>query len=153
MRGSAELDLFVRNLLEGAEPWIPIQAGIRGRPGVSGMPPGLDVNEPMGIDLIDMQPGTIFSLHTHPGAHILYVVAGCGTVTIGGAVYRTKHGDCYFVPAEVPHAVGAIERHQLLAVGFPYRALNDPRRLTIVDGSETNPTQEAWRKDGIAERG
>jgi uncharacterized cupin superfamily protein len=87
----------------------------------------------MGIDLIDMNPGTAFPLHTHPGAHILFILKGEGTVTIGEEVYATRPGDCYFIPGDLPHGVGATQHHKLLAIGFPHKGLENPQRMDIVE--------------------
>ena len=124
-------DTFIKNLYEAE--WVPLLPGIRGRSGVCGLPPGLDVQDNMGIDLLDMEPNTSFPLHIHPGAHILFILEGKGTVTIGDQVHITRPGDCYFIPGELEHGVGAIEHHQLLSIGFPHKALDDPARMDIVD--------------------
>ena len=87
----------------------------------------------MGIDLIELEPDTAFPLHTHTGAHIIFVLRGKGTVTIGGTVHSTQPGDCYFIPADVEHAVGAIDLHQILAIGFPHKAIDDTDRMHEVD--------------------
>lgn len=122
---------FIRNIYDAQ--WIPLLPAIRGKSGVAGFPAGMDIDEPMGIDLIDMDAHSAFPLHTHPGSHILFILEGKGTVTIGDNVYETKPGDCYFVPADVAHGVGAIEHHQLLSIGFPHKKLDDPARMNIVD--------------------
>lgn len=116
--------------LYAAEP-VDMLPGIRGRSGVAGLPPDLTIAGKMGIDLIEMEPGTSFPLHTHPGAHILFVLEGEGSVTIAGRTYTTKPGDCYFIPGDASHAVSASQRHTLLAIGFPHRALTDPERMTV----------------------
>ncbi|HET8846978.1 MAG TPA: cupin domain-containing protein [Ktedonobacteraceae bacterium] len=126
-----EVNEFVHNLYEAE--WLPLLGGIRGKSGVRGIPVGLEISENMGIDLIDMDPNTKFPLHTHPGSHILFVIEGKGTVTIGETTYITRPGDCYFVPAELTHGVGATEHHQILSIGFPHKSLNDPERMNIVD--------------------
>ena len=113
-----------------AEP-VDMLPGIRGREGVAGPPPDLGVECEMGIDLIEMEPGTSFPLHTHPGAHIFFVLEGEGTVTIADRTYATRPGDCYFIPGDASHAVSASQRHTFLAVGFPHRALTDPHRMSV----------------------
>lgn len=128
---SLNTDEFIRNLYEAE--WVVLLPGIRGCSGVCGLPPGLDTNETMGIDLIDMDPGTAFPLHTHPGAHILFILEGEGTVTIGEEVYVTRPGDCYFIPGDLSHGVGATQHHKLLAIGFPHRGIKNPQRMDIVD--------------------
>lgn len=128
---------YLHNLFDDKETsWIPILPGIRGRQGTRGLPSGFDIHENIGIDLIEMLPGTAFPTHTHPGAHLIFVVKGKGTVTIHKQTYLTRPGDCYFVPADVPHAVGAVEHHQILAIGFPHKPLSDPERMKIGDTSQ-----------------
>lgn len=122
---------FVRNLYDAS--WVPILPGIRGRSGVCGIPPGLDVHANMGIDLMDMEPASQFPLHTHPGGHILFILEGEGTVTIGEHIYLTRPGDCFFIPGGLQHGVGAIQQHRFLAIGFPHKSLQDPTRMDIVD--------------------
>lgn len=125
------LDEFIRNLYE--EDWLPVLPGIRGQRGVQGFPLGEEANIPMGIDLLDMESGTQFPLHTHPGAHILFILEGQGTVTIGDHVYTTRPGDCFFIPGGLQHGVGAPQHHQFLSIGFPHKSLEDPSRMDIVD--------------------
>lgn len=126
-------DDFVRarNVYE-AEP-ARLGPGIVGNAGVRSLAPGSS-DEYLGVDLIDMAPGSSFPLHTHPGSHILFVLEGSGTVTVGDQTVRTRPGDSYFVPAELPHCVGATERHRLLAFGFPHRAIEDPARMHVLLG-------------------
>ena len=104
--------------------------GVTGVSGVSGVPAGDE--KPLGIDRIIMEAGTEFPQHTHPGAHIIYVLEGKGSITIGGEIYWTSPGDCYFVPADIPHSVGALERHIILAIGYPHKAIEDPERMEVV---------------------
>ena len=122
---------FIVNLNQAD--WLPLLPGIYGRSGVSGLPSALNTHHVMGIDLLDMEPGAAFPLHTHPGAHILYVLEGEGSVTIDGQTFVTRPGDCYFIPGLLPHAVGAIQHHRLLAIGFPHKELEDPYRMDVVD--------------------
>lgn len=119
--------------------WLELLPGIRGRSGVTGVPPGLDVQGAMGVDLIEMDPNTSFPLHTHPGAHVLFILEGEGTVTIGGVAHPTRPGDCYFVPGQTPHAVSALQRHRFIAVGFPHRQLLDPGRMEAADPETPEP--------------
>ena len=91
----------------------------------------------IGIDLITMRPGTHFPLHTHRGDHILYVLAGVGYVRIGNAQKTLGPGDTVFVAAEWEHAAGAAEGSrddfEFLAVSIPYRAVESPGRMTLVE--------------------
>jgi quercetin dioxygenase-like cupin family protein len=90
-------------------------------------------NGQLGVDVIRIPAGEGFSPHTHPGDHLLIAVAGEGTVTVDGAIYPTRAGQVYMVEGAVPHAVGAVSDHVLLAVGSPHRAIDAADRMTLTD--------------------
>jgi len=125
---------FIRNLYRAE--WVQLIPGARGCAGVRGFPSDISdelSNLPLGIDLLEMEPGAAFPTHTHGGAHILFILKGKGTVTMDGTVYPTEPGDCFYIPGHFAHGVAAIEKHSFLAIGFPHRALNDPLRMDIRD--------------------
>lgn len=86
----------------------------------------------MGADVIRLEAGKGFVPHTHPGDHLLFVVYGEGTITYGGKIYPTRAGQVYMVEGSIPHAVGAITDHVIVAVGAPHRGVGDPERMTVV---------------------
>lgn len=86
----------------------------------------------MGADLIRLEAGKGFVPHTHPGDHLLIVVFGEGTITYGGKIYPTEAGQMYMIEGSIPHAVGAITDHVIVAVGAPHRGVGDPERMTVV---------------------
>lgn len=90
-------------------------------------------NGHLGLDLIRVPAGEGFSPHTHPGDHLLIAVAGEGTVTVDGLIYPTRAGQVYMVEGAVPHAVGAITDHVILAVGAPHRNIDAADRMTLTD--------------------
>jgi quercetin dioxygenase-like cupin family protein len=108
--------------------------GIRGRVGAAGMTLG---QVELGADLIEMQPGSAFPLHTHEGDHLLYVVSGHGFVHIDGVDQPVTEGDTIFVPAEYPHGVlsdaEATDVFRLLAVGHPHKHVGARDRMHMVD--------------------
>jgi quercetin dioxygenase-like cupin family protein len=87
-------------------------------------------NGELGIDLLRVAAGTGFAPHTHPGHHILVVVAGEGTITYGGRVFPTSAGQVYLVEGNVPHGVGAVTDHVILAIGSPHKAIDADDRMT-----------------------
>jgi quercetin dioxygenase-like cupin family protein len=93
-------------------------------------------NGTVGADLIRLPAGARFAPHTHPGHHILVVVAGEGTITYHGQVQRTVAGQAYLVEGAVPHGVGAISDHVILAVGSPHKRLDAPDRMALVGYEE-----------------
>ncbi len=94
---------------------------------------GLVSNGQLGVDRIQLEAGDGFAPHVHPGDHILIVVGGRGTITFDGRVYPTEAGEVYMVDGEIPHAVGAITRHTILAVGAPHKPVDSLERMTPVE--------------------
>ncbi len=93
----------------------------------------LVTNGSLGADLIRVPAGGGFSPHTHPGDHILIIVGGDGTITYAGRVYPTHAGQIYMIEGLVPHAVGAITDHVIIAVGSPHRPVDASDRMELVD--------------------
>ncbi|WP_067463694.1 condensation domain-containing protein [Actinomadura macra] len=90
----------------------------------------------VGADVIRLPGRAGFAPHTHPGHHVLAVLAGIGTITYGGQVHRTEAGQIYLVEGEVPHAVGAISDHLILAVGAPHKPVDSAERMDLVPYTE-----------------
>lgn len=93
---------------------------------------GLVTNGSLGADLIQLKQKQAFAPHTHDGDHLLYVVSGFGTVTIGGVIYDTEPGDIYMVPGHIVHAVGARSEHIILAIGAPHSRIGALHRMNYV---------------------
>ena len=85
---------------------------------------GLVSNGAIGADIIRLPAGGGFAPHTHPGHHLLIVLAGEGTITYDGVVYPTRAGQIYMIEGEVPHAVGAVTEHVILAAGSPHKPID-----------------------------
>jgi quercetin dioxygenase-like cupin family protein len=86
----------------------------------------------LGADVIHVRAGEGFVPHTHPGDHLLIVIGGLGTITYGGKIYPTEAGQIYMIDGDVPHAVGAITDHVILAVGSPHKPIDSKDRMTPV---------------------
>ncbi len=93
----------------------------------------LHSNGHLGADLLHVKAGDQFPIHTHPGDHLLYCLAGEGTMSVAGVTYRIRPGDLYMVDGAVPHAVGAITDHVIMAIGAPHKHVASPERMTFVD--------------------
>ncbi len=96
----------------------------------------LVTNGKIGGDIIRLSAGGGFAPHTHPGHHVLIVLAGKGTITYNGVVYPTSAGQIYLIEGQVPHAVGAITDHVILAAGSPHKAVDSHDRMALVDYEE-----------------
>lgn len=112
----------------------PRPAVMHGAPGATGAP--LVTNGAIGADVIRLEAGGGFAPHTHPGHHVLIVLAGEGTITYDGVVYPTRAGQIYLIEGEVPHAVGAITDHLILAAGSPHKPVDSVERMSLVDYEE-----------------
>lgn len=93
----------------------------------------LFTNGTLGVDLLNIPPNARFPLHTHPGHHLLYCVAGRGTFTLADTVHDVYPGDLFMVEGHVPHAVGSgPDGHVILAYGSPHTMLGSPARMTVI---------------------
>lgn len=99
-------------------------------------------NGQLGIDLIRLDRGEGFVPHTHPGDHILLPVLGAGTITYDGDVYPSNAGEVYIIEGDVPHGVGAITEHAILAVGAPHAPIDSDERMTPVEYEEVTAEYE-----------
>ena len=68
------------------------------------------------ITLFAFDAGQGLSEHQTPHDAFVQVVDGVGTLRIGGQDVVAKTGDVVLMPANVPHAVQAIERFKMLLV-------------------------------------
>lgn len=93
----------------------------------------LHTNGHLGADMLWVKGGDQFPVHTHPGDHLLYCLLGEGTITVDRKTYRIFPGDIYMVEGMVPHAVGAVTDHVLVAIGAPHKAVDSPERMSMVD--------------------
>jgi quercetin dioxygenase-like cupin family protein len=130
-------DEHLRNVLKGE--WTSmydsdgrILEGIRGRMGAVGT--GIHGME-IGVDLIEMQPGTAFPLHIHDGDHILYVESGEGTVHIDGKNRVIKKGDTIYIAAEYSHGIQGPEKGKkkplvIVAFGHPHTPVESKHRMS-----------------------
>jgi quercetin dioxygenase-like cupin family protein len=94
---------------------------------------GMHTNGHLGADLLHVKAGDQFPVHTHPGDHLLLCLAGRGTITVDQVTYDIIPGDLYMVNGLIPHAVGAITNHVILAIGAPHKAVDSPERMAFVD--------------------
>lgn len=90
-------------------------------------------NGKLGADIIRLKAGQRFLPHTHPGDHLILTIGGKGTVTYNGKIYQTDAGQIYLIEGKVPHAVGAITDHLILAIGSPHKPIDAYDRMTPVE--------------------
>ncbi|MFC2069855.1 cupin domain-containing protein [Chloroflexota bacterium] len=76
--------------------------------------------------VIDKQTGTVtlfafdegqgLSEHTAPYDAMVYIVDGKAEVTISGKVNKLEEGEMIIMPANEPHALGALEKFKMMLV-------------------------------------
>jgi quercetin dioxygenase-like cupin family protein len=53
---------------------------------------------------VEIEPGSVFPSHTHPGEEVIYVIEGAWEYEISGKQVKAKAGDVLFVPAGAIHS-------------------------------------------------
>jgi quercetin dioxygenase-like cupin family protein len=71
---------------------------------------------------VDFDAGAVGAMHHHSQRQSTYIAAGRFDVTIGGEQQVLVAGDSFFVAANVPHGVRAIEEGTLIDAFTPARA-------------------------------
>jgi quercetin dioxygenase-like cupin family protein len=75
------------------------------------------VKRPAGsVTLFAFAAGEGLSEHTAPFDALVVVTDGRADITIGGEAFRVGAGESLLLPADVPHALHASERFQMLLV-------------------------------------
>ena len=89
-----------------------------------------------GADLIHFEAGGRVEMHTHPGDHILFALAGRGVVVYEGTPHDLEPGVCYLIPGSAPHAVYAAADTPLTlaVVGNRHIPVDCVARLDPADG-------------------
>lgn len=71
-------------------------------------------NEHGNITLFAFDKGEFLSEHTAPFDAIVQVLDGRAEIVIGGLSYEIETGESIIMPANVPHAVNALEQFKML---------------------------------------
>ena len=66
------------------------------------------------ISLFAFDKGEALSEHTAPFDALIQVVDGTGQIIIGGKPFEVKAGSSIIMPANIPHAVKAIEKFKMI---------------------------------------
>ncbi|HUT76046.1 MAG TPA: cupin domain-containing protein [Polyangia bacterium] len=75
------------------------------------------VKKPTGtVTAFAFDKGQGLSEHTAPFDALVHVVDGTAEIAIGGAPRRCGAGDLVLMPANVPHALHAVERFKMLLI-------------------------------------
>ena len=68
------------------------------------------------ITLFAFDEGQALSEHTAPFDALVHVLDGRASITIGGAAHDVAAGQIIRLPANVPHALSAVERFKMLLI-------------------------------------
>lgn len=80
------------------------------------------------LNLLDLEPGAVVPLHSHPHEQLGLVISGEITMTIDGVDHLLHPDDAYVIPGGIEHgAVGGPQGCRVIDVFHPVR--EDYRRL------------------------
>ena len=68
------------------------------------------------ISLFSFSKGEALSEHTAPFDALIQVVEGTGEITIGGTPFTVKTGQSIIMPANISHAVKAVENFKMVLI-------------------------------------
>lgn len=68
------------------------------------------------VTLFAFDKGQGLSEHTTPFDALVYVVDGESEINVGGTAHTVKAGQVLLMPADIPHAVRAVERFKMLLI-------------------------------------
>jgi quercetin dioxygenase-like cupin family protein len=88
--------------------------------------PGVEMyttcGETMTVSLVEMQPGSVIPLHSHPHEQVGYMVAGRAEFTLGESRQVVGPGQIWRIPGGMPHQVVALDEPvRALDVFYPIR--------------------------------
>jgi len=66
------------------------------------------------ITLFAFDKGEELSEHSAPYEALVQVLDGTGQITVGGKPHLLEPGNCILLPANVPHAVKAVESFKMM---------------------------------------
>ena len=76
----------------------------------------LSQNKTLSTTLFAFAKGEAISSHSAPGDAMVYILDGKAEITIGGETVTATTGQVVVMPAEVPHALDAVENFKMLLV-------------------------------------
>lgn len=68
------------------------------------------------VTLFAFATGEGLSTHSAPFDAMVYIVDGSARITIGGVANELKAGEAIIMPANIPHAVYAIENFKMMLI-------------------------------------
>jgi quercetin dioxygenase-like cupin family protein len=68
------------------------------------------------VTLFAFDKGEGLSEHTAPFDALVYLVEGAADITVGAETHRVAGGQSIILPANVPHALDAVEQFKMLLV-------------------------------------
>ena len=67
--------------------------------------------------MFSFDKGEEISTHSSHGDAMVYIIDGTASITIGEEIFNVKAGETILMPAEIPHAIAAPERHEIYVDG------------------------------------
>jgi quercetin dioxygenase-like cupin family protein len=70
----------------------------------------------LAMTLLSLDKGTSIGGHSSPGDALVNILSGQAKITIGDNSYTVHAGESLLMPANVPHALHAVEAFQMLLI-------------------------------------
>jgi quercetin dioxygenase-like cupin family protein len=70
----------------------------------------------LAITLLSLDKGSSIGGHSSPGDAMVQILSGESEITIGTEKYTVRAGETIILPANIPHALHALEAFQMLLV-------------------------------------
>jgi quercetin dioxygenase-like cupin family protein len=70
---------------------------------------------------VDIEPGAVVSMHSHPHEQTGTLISGRLRFEIGGETFELEPGDAWMIPGGVPHEATGIDKSRVVEVFSPPR--------------------------------
>jgi len=70
---------------------------------------------------VDLEPGSVVPMHTHPHEQTGTLISGRMRFEIGGETFALEPGDAWMIPGGVPHEATGIDKCRVVEVFSPPR--------------------------------
>ena len=72
--------------------------------------------KPLSVTLFAFDQGEEISSHSSSGDALVYILDGTAEITVGEEKFTVKQGETIVMPAQVPHALFAVEKFKMLLI-------------------------------------
>ncbi|MEK4059863.1 MULTISPECIES: cupin domain-containing protein [Paenibacillus] len=70
----------------------------------------------LAMTLLSLDKGSSIGGHSSPGDALVHILSGQAQITIGSEQFLLQHNESILMPANIPHALQAVEAFQMLLI-------------------------------------